>query len=219
MNKLLKQVGRVVLAACVTAGLVGVALASATDATAQTSSKQGVKVGDKAPDFTLTDVHGNEHTLSSYTEDGKIVVLEWFNPQCPYVVKQYSDSSNQVMNRIFAEYKDDGVVWLAINSGAEGKQGYGKQLNKDIHKDWSMEHPILLDTSGKVGKQYGAKRTPEMFIITKEGKIAYHGAIDNSPSPRRIGDVNYVEQALKEILAGETVSVSETDPYGCSVKY
>ena len=176
-------------------------------------------VGQTAPNFTLRDLNGKLHTLSDYTEDGKIVVLEWFNPQCPFVVKHYRDADNQTMNQLAKRFKGDDVVWLAVNSGAPGKQGHGMELNKRVHEDWNMSHPILIDESGVVGRAFGAKRTPEMYVIDTNGVLVYHGAIDNNSSPNTLGDTNHVETALEAVLNGRTVPTATTSAYGCSVKY
>lgn len=175
------------------------------------------EVGDKAPDFTLTDLEGKQHTLSDYTEDGKIVVLEWFNADCPYVVKHHQRFDT--MKSLSSKYADKGVVWIAVNSGRKGHPTTGVERNMKAAEGWSIDYPILLDETGKVGKMYEAKTTPHMYIIDAEGTLRYAGAIDNNRSPSTLGDVNYVDQALSQILAGETVTNSETRPYGCSVKY
>lgn len=176
---------------------------------------EGVTVGSMAPQFTLTDTDGKEISLSQFA--GKVVVLQWFNPGCPFVVKHYNGAST--FNDLNKKYSDKGVVFLAINSGAPGKQGAGKDTNVSAKKDWNIGYPVLLDESGKVGKMYGAQRTPEMFIINKDGTLAYHGAIDDDNSAKGIGKTNYVAKALDEILAGKPVSTPTTKPYGCTVKY
>lgn len=181
-------------------------------------AKQAVSVGDMAPNFKLKDTAGKEHSLADLTKEGKIVVIQWFNPECPFVVKHYGKKGN-TFNDMHAQYKDKNVVILGINSGAEGKQGAGLEKNQTAVKDWKIEYPILMDMNGAVGKQYNAKRTPEMFIVGKDGKIAYHGAIDDDRGADAPGKVNYVAAALDQILAGETVTKAETQPYGCSVKY
>ncbi len=180
------------------------------------SAKDGVKVGDAAPNFTVTDIKGKEHTLQDYIDQDKVIVLEWFNPECPFVVKQYETHS--VMSDTYNEFKDDGVVWIAINSGKPGKQGTGKAKNAAAAEKWKIEYPIVLDEEGKVGKAYGATNTPHMYVIA-DGRIAYMGAIDNERSPRSKGDTNYVWNALKSIYAGESVETTQTKAYGCSVKY
>ncbi len=173
--------------------------------------------GDAAPDFTLKGLDGKEVTLSALTKEGKIVVIQWFNPDCPFVVKHYEKGGN-TFNDMHAKYSGRNVVLLGINSGAAGKQGAGKERNEKAVKDWKIAYPILLDESGKVGQAYGAKRTPEMFIVTPDGKIAYHGAIDDDRG-NGVGKNNYVTKALDEILAKTNVTTAKTEPYGCSVKY
>lgn len=174
---------------------------------------KGATVGAMAPDFTLTDTDGNEHTLADLK--GKVVVLEWFNPTCPYVVKHHE--KNPTMKTLSAKYKEQGVVWMAINSGAEGKPGSSTEENTAAREKWGIEYPVLLDADGSVGHSYGARTTPHMFVINAEGTLVYAGAIDNDR--RKLGDVNYVEKALDAVLAGEDVSEATTKPYGCSVKY
>lgn len=180
-------------------------------------AKKVAKVGEKAPDFKVKDTEGKEHTLSQYTKEGKIVVLEWFNSGCPFVVKHHQN--HKTMKETYERYKDNGVVWLAVNSGAPGKQGHGLELNREFKKKWEITYPILMDESGTVGRAYDAKTTPHMYIIDKDGILRYAGAIDNDNSAARLGSINYVDKALREILAGETVEFAETKPYGCSVKY
>jgi len=179
--------------------------------------KMKAEVGKQAPDFELKDIFGKTHKLSDYTEEGKIVVLEWFNPDCPFVVKHHS--VHKTMYDLYNEYNDDGVVWLAINSGAPGKQGAGLDRNRKAHKQYGIEYPILLDESGTVGHMYSAKTTPHMYIIDTEGVLRYAGAIDNNRSARELGEVNYVDQALSQVLAGKEVAQQTSSPYGCSVKY
>ena len=158
-------------------GAAGVAFTSSGgSAMTEPQKESAINIGDKAPDFTLTDTEGKTHTLSEYTKQGKIVVLEWFNPGCPWVVRVHEKSD--VMTKT-AEANKDSVVWLAINSGAAGKQGHGKELNAEMKKKWNIGYPILLDESGTVGKAFGAKVTPHMFVIAADGTLAYAGAIDD----------------------------------------
>ncbi|TVQ60079.1 MAG: thioredoxin family protein [Phycisphaerales bacterium] len=175
------------------------------------------KVGEAAPDFTLTCTDGKAHTLSDYTKDGKIVVLEWFNVGCPFVVKHHE--RHRTMSTLAKDFKDKDVVWLAVVSSAPGTQGHGLELNREYKKKWEIAYPILIDEPGKVGRAYEARTTPHMYIIDKTGTLVYAGAIDNNRSATELGDVNYVRQALKQVVAGETVTESMTRPYGCSVKY
>lgn len=194
----------------------GAAKADAKGETAPT----GAQVGQPAPDFTLKDLDGKEVSLASFK--GKTVVLEWFNPGCPFVKNSHAKASLKETAKK-ATAKGD-VVWLAINSGAPGKQGTGVDTNRTAAKEWGMEHPVLLDEEGKVGKAYGATNTPHMFVVDPKGTLVYAGAIDNSPdgegeSPEGGTLVNYVEQALSELAAGKPISVPSTKAYGCSVKY
>jgi len=173
--------------------------------------------GQQAPDFTLTDTAGHAHTLSDYTKDGQIVVLEWFNPDCPFIKKHHATA--KTMNALQQEYADRGVVWLAINSNAPGKQGSGLERNRKAHAEYEMTFPILLDESGEVGQAYGAKTTPHMFVIDEAGVVRYAGAIDSDSSWDKMGEVNYVEEALQAVLKGDEVETTTSKPYGCSVKY
>jgi glutathione peroxidase-family protein len=180
---------------------------------------QEAKIDEKAPDFRLKDSNGAEHSLSDFA--GKVVVLEWINYDCPFVKKHY-DSKN--MQSLQENYTKQGVIWLAICSSAEGKQG--NFSNDEINKR-SKEHDAkftayLIDEDGKVGKMYGAKTTPNMYVINSDGVLVYAGAIDDIKSTD-VNDVkkatNFVAKALDEVLAGKNVTTKSTTPYGCSVKY
>jgi len=175
----------------------------------------GAMPGTAAPAFSLTDTDGKTHSLADLK--GKVVVLEWFNPECPFVVKHHK--VNKTFNTLHEEYNSKGVVFMAINSSAKGKEGNGMDLNKKMKGEFGIQYPILLDESGMVGKAYGAKTTPHVFIIDTDGKIAYNGAIDNDRSRSKAGDKNYAKMALDEVLAKKAVTTPKTDPYGCSVKY
>jgi len=176
-------------------------------------------VGSAAPDFSLTDAKGKTHSLSEYK--GKYVVLEWFNPECPFVKKHYGGGNMQNLQK---QYTGKGVVWLTIDSNAPGSQGsLTPEEAERIASSWNTHQTaLLLDPDGKVGRAYGAKNTPNMVVINPDGKIAYEGAIDSkaSPNPADIpSSTNYVKVALDESLAGKPVSTPQTKPYGCSVKY
>jgi peroxiredoxin len=176
-------------------------------------------VGSGAPDFSLPDANGKTHSLSQYK--GKYVVLEWFNPECPFVKKHYGSDN---MQKLQTEYTGKGVVWLTIDSNAPGTEGnITPEQAQKITSSWKTHQTaLLLDPDGKAGRAYGAKNTPHMVIINPDGKIAYEGAIDSkaSPNPADIpSSTNYVKAALDESLAGKTVSTPQTKPYGCSVKY
>jgi len=176
------------------------------------------QVGQQAPDFTLVDLEGNKHTLAEYTAKGQTVVLEWFSPVCPFVKKHYREDTGTML-AIQEDLKDESVVWLRINSTKASHPAAGADLNKATAQKWGITTPILFDSKGSVGKAYGAKRTPEMYIINAQGILTYHGAIDNKPDAAAPGDVNYVRNALMETLAGETVTKSSSKAYGCSIKY
>ncbi|MFN0243570.1 MAG: redoxin domain-containing protein [Planctomycetota bacterium] len=177
----------------------------------------GAEIGKPAPDFTLTDINGKEVKLSDHK--GKIVVLEWFNPECPVIVKAHTEGS---LKTLAADITKDGVVFLAINSSAAGMQGNGVDKNKKGAETWSLKHPILIDESGRVGQMYGAKTTPHMFVIDTKGVLAYAGAIDNNRSGDVTPDklVNYVTAAIADLKSPEgKVKEPKTQAYGCSVKY
>ena len=176
------------------------------------------EVGKPAPDFTLVDMDGKEHSLSSYTAQGKVVVLEWFNHECPFVKKHYN-SDKDTMNALIKAWEGQPVVWLRVNS-ADPASPVGKAENvREAISDWNIATPMLVDADGKVGKMYGAKRTPEMYVISADGVLVYHGAIDNDRTARGPGDLNYVEQAVTATIAGEPVTTPTTQAYGCSIKY
>jgi peroxiredoxin len=171
------------------------------------------KIGEAAPAFTLHDTEGKSVSLADFA--GKTVVLEWVNPDCPFVVRHYNLDT---MTKLAAANKD--VVWLAIATGATADA----DALKTFKAKEGVSYPILLDPDGSTGKAYGAKTTPHMYIIDKTGKLAYAGGIDdnadgNPTAPLKDGTVNYVDKALKELADGKPVSQAETKSYGCSVKY
>src|SRR3979411_155085 len=176
-------------------------------------------VGSNAPDFSATDSKGQTRSLAQYK--GKYVVLEWFNPECPFVKKHYGPGN---MQKLQEEFTGKGVVWLSIDSSAPGLEGYltAEKANAKMTEWKTKQTALVLDPDGKAGRPYGAQKTPHMFVINPEGKIVYEGAIDSqaTPNPSDIASsTNYVKVALEESLAGKTVSNANTKPYGCSVKY
>ncbi|MBL8862505.1 MAG: thioredoxin family protein [Planctomycetes bacterium] len=176
------------------------------------------ELGKPAPDFELKDLDGKVVKLSDHK--GKIVVLEWFNPECPFVVRNYGENGS--LRGQAARLAKDGVVWISINSGAEGKQGTGIEKNRKAKTSWKMEHALLLDEKGEVGRRYEAKTTPHMYVIDAKGVLVYRGAIDNAPSGKPEADeklVNYVDAAIADLKAGKPVAKADTKAYGCSVKY
>jgi len=169
-----------------------------------------------ATDFTLTDTQGEQHRLSDYLDADKTVVLEWFNPQCP-VTRRYHTPERK-MAETAAQIAGDDLVWLAINSGAPGKQGHGLKLNQKAIADWDIDYPLLLDESGDVGHAYSAKTTPHMFVIRPDRVIAYDGAIDDSGG-RGPASENLVVSAVAACRAGRMPENSKNRSFGCSVKF
>jgi peroxiredoxin len=177
------------------------------------------KVGAAAPNFSLPDSKGKTHSLGDFK--GKFVVLEWFNPGCPFVQKHY-ESDN--MQKLQQQFTDKNVVWLTIDSAAPGKEGY--LTPSDAEKrlaQWKMHSTaLLLDPDGRVGHEYAATNTPHMYVIDPSGKLIYSGAIDSKPTynPADIpSSTNYVKAALEEAMAGKPVSTPTSRAYGCSIKY
>lgn len=180
---------------------------------------QEAKLNEQAPNFKLVDSNGKEHSLSDFKD--KIVVLEWINYECPFVKKHY-DSKN--MQTLQEKYTKQDLIWLTICSSAESKQGNfsNDEINSRSRKHGAKFTAYLIDSDGKVGKMYGAKTTPHMYIIDKTGKLVYAGGIDDKASTD-IADIksakNFVVSALDALLAGKNVDVQSSKPYGCSVKY
>lgn len=204
---------RFVLVALVALCAVGAVIMPATSVRAQAAP------GQRAPAFSAPDTEGRNVSLADHA--GKYVVLEWVNPGCPFVRKHY-DSGNLPATQEAATAR--GVVWLAINSTEPGHQDYRAPAELAA---WMRGHQAgatatLMDPQGRIGRQYGAKTTPQMVLIDPKGQILYAGAIDSQPTAN-VADIeiatNYVSQAIREALAGKPVSVPRTRPYGCSVKY
>jgi len=193
--------GKLALVAAVVVGL----------STALVYAAAQAAIGKPAPDFALKDQNGNEVKLSELR--GKIVVLEWFNAGCP--VTQRHHVNKPTMKETYQKYKDQGVVWLAICS----QDGSSIQANAKAAQKLGVVTPILDDSAGKVGRAYGATRTPHMFIIDRNGVLAYAGAIDNDEVGGKADATNYVAKAIDELLAGTTVTTAQTKAYGCGIKY
>lgn len=176
------------------------------------------EVGQPAPEFTAKDIHGKTHKLSDYK--GKIVVLESYNLDCPYVVNHYKSGAMQDLQ---SELAEQGVVWLLVNSVGQRFPSY-RQPEK-AQKEWESQKikasAWLDDSSGEIGKAYGMRTTPHMFVIDQQGTLAYQGAIDDraasSGDPRKAR--NYVREVVQKIKSGEKPAVSQTKPYGCGVKF
>jgi peroxiredoxin len=196
-----------------------VAAGPAASPTAGSQPNDPAQIGKAAPDFTLTDVDGKPFRLADAR--GKIVVLEWFNPKCPFVNMSHTKGS---LRGTAARHQAEGVVWVGVDSSALGKEGYDPQDIRAAAKRFGLAHPILRDETGAVGRSYGATNTPHLFVIDKNGTLVYEGAIDNSPdaegeSPAGGTLVNYVDAALADLAAGRPVRIPRTKAYGCGVKY
>ena len=218
----MKKAVILVIAVAILAGLAWAISAKVGEAERTESfanALQEPSVGSPAPALTLTDTKGKQHNLADYK--GKYVVLEWVNFGCPFVKKHYESGNMQSTQK---KAVDQGVVWLSVCSSAEGKQGHmdPADWNEEIADRKLASTAVLIDESGAVGKTYGAKTTPHMYIVNPDGILIYKGAIDDKPTANKDdlpGARNYVLAALDESLAGKPVSMASTTPYGCSVKY
>jgi peroxiredoxin len=201
----MKNLRSVMLRACVLLVLIASAFA--------------VKTGEPAPGFTSVDSNGKQQSLSTYK--GKFVVLEWHNQGCPYTKKHYESGNMQKLQK---EWTAKGVVWLTVISSAQGTQGFvtPTQENEYLKTMNAVPTAVLMDPGGTLGHLYGAKTTPQMFIIDPSGTLIYNGAIDDHPTSDK-SDIpnskNYVTAALTEATSGKPVTEAVTRPYGCSVKY
>jgi peroxiredoxin len=183
------------------------------------SAQAAAVVGQPAPELSAPDTTGATRSLSAYK--GKFVVLEWVNFDCPFVAKHYGSGHMQKLQK---DYTGKGVVWLSINSSKTGSQGHfaTDKVNALLKEKNAAPTAYLLDTPGTVGRAYGAKTTPHMFIVDPKGTLIYAGGIDDTPSTDQ-ADMktakNYVSAALDEALAGKPVTTATSQAYGCSVKY
>lgn len=182
-------------------------------------AQAGPEIGEPAPSFTLTDTHGNAHSLEDFR--GEWVVLEWLNYDCPYVGKHYRTGNIPAQQE---KWTGQGVKWLAIVSSAPGTQGYFEPdaMNARSEKEGSNATAVLLDPEGTAGHAYDAVTTPHMFVVDPDGVLRYMGGIDDVPTARDADlerATQLTDQALTELMAGQEVSVPNSRPYGCSVKY
>jgi peroxiredoxin len=214
----MKRVWQSMLGIILAVGFSAPSSFSADTATAQIADSNAL-VGKPAPDFSLKDTQGKQHALKDYK--GKLVVLEWVNFDCPFVKKHYSSNNMQNLQKA---YTGKGVVWLSINSSAPGKQGNyaADKINEMIKERNATPTAYLLDADGTVGRAYGARTTPDMYVIDPAGVLIYAGAIDNRPSTDAEdikGSQNYVKATLDQALKGKKAKLLSTKAYGCSVKY
>ena len=192
---------------------------AAAGITVGTDAFASPQTGTSAPGFTAVDSKGKRHTLAAYK--GKTVVLEWTNHECPYTVKHYATGNMQALQKAATE---SGAIWLTVVSSRPGSQGHVEALEADKLTDDRNAHPtaVLLDPAGDLGKLYGARVTPHMYVIDPSGMLIYMGAIDDQPTANHAsvkGARSYVREALDAVAAGRPVAVASTRPYGCTVKY
>jgi peroxiredoxin len=179
-------------------------------AAAPALAAEEAKVGQPAPAFSLKDEAGKAHDLAQYK--GKVVVLEWTNPECPFVQRHYKA---QTMTKTLQGVDASKVVWLAVDSSA----GHTAASAKAWKQAQGFAYPVLLDGEGRTGQAYGAKTTPHMYVIDAQGVLRYAGAIDDDPRGSSKAAKNHVRTAVDALLGGKPVPASTTQPYGCSVKY
>ena len=210
--------GKLAPTVAMTAALVaGVALS--IDRATAIGPTAAAKPGVSAPVFSASDIGGRTISLGDYA--GKIIILEWTNDGCPFVGKHYNSGNMQALQR---KYTGEGDAWLNIASSAPGEQGYvtPAEAKADLARWRAAPSDYLLDPDGVIGRLYGARATPNIVVIDRSGRVAYMGAIDDTPSTR-LADVktakNYLVAALDEIDAGKPVTVAATQAYGCSIKY
>ena len=183
-----------------------------------TLAVQAVEIGKPAPDFTATDINGKTVKLSDFK--GKIVVIESYNSDCPYCHNQYATGATQDLQK---ELAAKGAVWLMVNS--VNPKNFSHRTPEQARAEWAAEKIAATawidDSSGVVGHLYDMKTTPHMFVVDKSGTLVYDGAMDNQPDPSHDPRAarNYVREVVSDLLAGKPIEVSQTKPYGCSVKY
>ncbi len=185
-------------------------LALVVHAQAQGSGAKMTRPSKMAQDFSAIDHSGKEHALADYR--GKVVMLEWLNPGCPFVQRHYREAT---FKKLAERYAGSGVVWLAVNSTG----GNDAELSSKWAERYSLPYPILVDKSGEVGRLFGAKTTPHVFVVGREGSIVYNGAVDDDPSGDKDNRTSYLTNAISAALVRSSPSVRETKPYGCAVKY
>lgn len=198
------------------AGAAAAGKATGAAAGGSESAAGELTVGQEVPDFTLNDLDGKPVSLKDHR--GKVVVVEWYNPDCPFVKAAHTEGPLKDMAKRNAE---KGVVWLAINSGAAGKQGNGLERNRVSVREYELANPVLLDEAGAVGRAWGATATPHMYVIDAAGKLVYRGALDNKPLGRLKGDTYtpYTQDGIDAALAGRAAPSPVTQAWGCAVKY
>jgi peroxiredoxin len=191
--------------------LTALALVALVGASLPALADDKAEVGKPAPAFTLKDETGKEHSLAQYK--GKVVVLEWTNPECPFVKRHYEADT---MAKTASTFDSSKVVWLAVDSTAHNAPDKSAAWKKAE----AFPYAVLQDASGTVGRAYGARTTPHMYVIDEQGVLRYAGAIDDDPRGKKSGTAtNHVKAAVDALLSGKPVPASTTEPYGCTVKY
>lgn len=203
----------------VLAALTATAVAAGTTTATSTRTEASPQTGTPAPGFTATDSKGRPHTLTAYK--GKTVILEWTNHECPYTVKHYATGNMQALQKAAT---DSGAIWLTVASSRPGTQGHVNGLEADKLTDDRHARPtaVVLDPKGDLGRLYGARTTPHMYIVDPAGMLVYMGGIDDQPTANHASVKiarNYVREALDAVAAGRPIAMASTRPYGCSVKY
>jgi len=198
------------------ARVAALAVVVCTGVSASAQSLGHIDPGDKAPDFAVSGSDGRTHRLSDYA--GKIVVLEWTSPACPYTAMKYQDGAMQALQQKAAA---QGVAWIAIDTAAPGRPGYltPAAMRARMARTGMHVAAFLSDTDGRIGRAYGAKTTPEIYVIGRDGRLAYEGAVDDNPAAELPGGPSYVGAAIADLRAGKPVETPQSLPYGCAVEY
>jgi hypothetical protein len=219
---MLKRIIPVALFAIAAASWFGISSAERAEA----KQPSAAALGKPAPDFTLKDTDGKAVKLSALR--GKTVVLEWFNPDCPFVKHAYEKGP---LKGLAQKSANDKLVWLTINSNAPNKQGHGLERNREAKASYGIANQLLLDETGKVGRSYGAEKTPHLFVVNPKGVLVYRGGLDNAPvgvvdaeRPVSAGTAKgalepYLANALADLAQAKPPRLADTPPYGCTVKY
>jgi len=207
-------------------GLAVLVMLAGTAAHAAAEAPSPATLGKPAPDFTLTDTDGQTVELRSLR--GKTVVLEWFNPDCPFIKHAHTQGP---LKDFAQRTSSDKVVWLTINSNAPGKQGAGAERNRQAKTEYGIKNRVLLDETGRVGRAYGALKTPHVFVVDPKGILVYRGGVDNAPigvvddqRPHLPGHAKdalepYLDYALTDLAQRKALRLPDTPAYGCTVKY
>jgi len=189
-------------------------------AAAQTGAPARLKPGDPAPDFSLVDLEGQTYSLSELTRSGKIAVLEWYSPECPISTAYYTAAAGAGRGLLPATYEalqGDDLVWLAINSVSTEAEGNSLEDNQQLRETAKVSYPMLLDSDFAVAGAYGARKTPDIFIVDTKGKLAYCGAVDEGDFRDYPRGRNYIVETVTALREGRPPEVRNTEPFGCAL--